>query len=169
MQPAAMDDATMQAGLLMESVQAQSRQVDDAVDRLSTLAHGLDAVIRQEIRAAFAEEFQALGTASARASQALALVQRVASLRMLWFSVLASVGSCALPAGILWRALPSRTELQAMRSEQDALHASLQQLHRAGGHIELRHCGASERLCVRIDRGAPAYGAQGDYVIVKGY
>jgi hypothetical protein len=33
----------------------------------------------------------------------------------------------------------------------------------------LRHCGDTSRLCVRIDRRAPVYGEQSDYLVVRGY
>jgi hypothetical protein len=35
--------------------------------------------------------------------------------------------------------------------------------------VDLRHCGSDQRWCVRVDRKAPAYGEQGDYLVVKGY
>jgi hypothetical protein len=35
--------------------------------------------------------------------------------------------------------------------------------------MELRRCGDAQRLCVRVDRSAPAYGAGADFFIVKGY
>jgi hypothetical protein len=35
--------------------------------------------------------------------------------------------------------------------------------------LDVRTCGASARLCVRVDRNAPAYGPGADYLVVKGY
>jgi len=35
--------------------------------------------------------------------------------------------------------------------------------------VQLRHCGAARRLCVRVDRGAPLYGEAADFLVVKGY
>ena len=164
-----MDEATMQAGLLMESIQTQGRQVEAAIERLNVLAHGLDAIVRQEIRAAFVDEFQALGTASAQASRVLANVRRIASLRMLWFSLLASAVSCAVPLAITLWLLPSARELQQLRGEREALSTAILRLRQQGGRIDLRRCGPGERLCVRIDPQAPAYGAQADYRVVLGY
>ena len=38
-----------------------------------------------------------------------------------------------------------------------------------GGLLDLRRCGNDARWCVRVDRHAPAYGEQADYLVVKGY
>jgi len=159
----------MTAGLLMESVQAQQQHVDAAVERLMSLAQGLDAVVREAVRMAFAEEFQALGVASQRAAEALHAVRRIASLRMAAWSIVLAAGCSAVPVIVTLTVLPSRTELAGMRAQRDELASAVARLERAGGKVDLRRCGAANRLCVRIERDAPAFGAQSDYLIVKGY
>jgi hypothetical protein len=42
-------------------------------------------------------------------------------------------------------------------------------LEQRGGLLDLRRCGNDARWCVRVDRHAPAYGEQADYLVVKGY
>jgi hypothetical protein len=51
----------------------------------------------------------------------------------------------------------------------DQLSARVAQLSREGGRMELRYCGAANRLCVRVDRKSAFYGEGADYMIVKGY
>jgi hypothetical protein len=78
-----------------------------------------------------------------------------------------------VPSGVLllllswW--LPAPGQIAALRAEQEQLATSVARLTASGGRIDLRHCGDSARLCVRVDRRAPAYGEQSDYLVVRGY
>ena len=138
-------------------------------DQLGAVAGDLENIVRQEIRSALVEEFQALGDASHRAAEALGAVRRVASLRIaLWAIGVVSVCS-AMPVVVAWSVLPSPAELERLRAERDRLEANVTLLERRGGAVDLRRCGSEGRLCVRIERAAPAYGAQSDYFIVKGH
>ncbi len=139
-------------------------------DRAATqlLLRELDLVVRQEIRGALAEEFQALGAASLRAAEALEAVRRAASVRIALWAVAVVCACSAIPFTIASTVLPSHAELSRMHEEHDRLEASIAILERRGGGIDLRRCGAAGRLCVRVERAAPAYGAQSDYLIVKG-
>ncbi|MGH8217806.1 MAG: hypothetical protein ACREUT_04475, partial [Steroidobacteraceae bacterium] len=66
-------------------------------------------------------------------------------------------------------ALPTRAEITQLRSERDSLAAQVAQLSQRGARIDLRRCGADGRLCARVERAAPRYGAGGDYYVLKGY
>ena len=68
-----------------------------------------------------------------------------------------------------WWILPSPTELAALRAKRAELASNVARLEQHGARIDLRRCGAAERLCVRIDRHAPAYGEAADYLVVRGY
>jgi hypothetical protein len=164
-----MDESTMTAGLLMESIQAQGRQVESAIEGLAELTRGLDAVVRQELRSAFAEEFRALGDASARASQALIAVRKAASLRTLGLGTLMSLICSLGPLVSAWMLVPSRAELTRLRTEREALESAIARLHEQGAHVDLRRCGDARRLCVRVDRSALAYGEHAEYLVVQGY
>jgi hypothetical protein len=156
------------AQILPWAAQRDQQQIQSVIEQLHELARDLELVIRQEIRSALAEEFQALGGASSRAAQALEAVRRAASVRVALWAV-AVVGACsAIPVTISWTALPSRGELVRMRAERDRLEANIALLEQRGGNIDLRRCGPTSRLCVRVERAAPAYGAQSDYLVVKG-
>jgi hypothetical protein len=74
----------------------------------------------------------------------------------------------AVTALLAWW-LPTPGQLAALRAEQQRLSAVIARLADSGGRIDLRRCGASARLCVRVDRRAPAYGEQADYLVVRGY
>jgi hypothetical protein len=65
--------------------------------------------------------------------------------------------------------LPSPAEITALTAQRADLSAAVARLERRGGRIDLRRCGDAQRYCVRIDRKAPAFGQQGDYLIVAGY
>jgi hypothetical protein len=86
----------------------------------------------------------------------------------LW-STLAALVPGIIVALILWWWLPSPAQIAALRSQHAQLAAAVARLSGGGGRIDLRRCGDASRLCVRIDRHAPAYGEQSDYLIVQGY
>jgi len=134
-----------------------------------TLVRELEQAVRHEVRAAFVEEFEALGQAGRRAAEALEAVRRVASLRLaLW--VIVVVGCCSLiPLAMIRVAVPTRAELIRLRSERDSLKLQVAQLAQRGGRIDLRQCGRDGRLCARVERSAPRYGTDGDYYVLKGY
>jgi hypothetical protein len=164
-----MEDDTMKLGLLMEAVQAQQALAATAVDRLREHTVGLDSVVREEIRHTLIEEMRALAEDSRRAAEALRRLQRAANLRLLpWMAAMVSLAAI-VPIGIAWYLLPTRADITALSARRDELAASIARLTRQGGNLELRRCGATQRLCVRVDRSAPAYGEGGEFVVVKGY
>lgn len=60
-------------------------------------------------------------------------------------------------------------ELDRLRVKRDRLLIDVQKLEQQGGRAELRQCGDTARLCVRIDKSSPAYGEKGDFMVMKGY
>lgn len=164
-----MEDDTMKLGLLMEAVQAQQALAASALDRLREHTAGLDTVVREEIRQTFIEEMQALAEDSRRAAEALRRLQRAANMRLLlWMAVMVSVAAI-VPFAVGWYLLPTRADVATLSARRDELAAGIARLTRHGGNVELRHCGAAQRLCVHVDRSAPAYGEAGDFLVVKGY
>jgi len=148
---------------------AAEQALDAAIERFGSLARDLEQVVRDEVRAAFVEEFAALGQTGRRAAEALEAVRRAASLRLALWAVGVVASCCVIPAAILWTLVPTRADLSRLRAERDALAANVAQLTERGGRIDLRRCGAAGRLCARVDRSAPAYGARGDYFVLSGY
>jgi len=164
-----MEDETLKVGLLMEAAQAQQALAATTLDRLREHTTGLDAIVREEIRATLIEELRALGEDSQHAAAALRRLQRSANVRLIAWGAAVLGLAAALPCALAWWLLPTRGEIEALVARRDELSANITRLSRQGGNVELRHCGSEQRLCVRIERSAPAYGATADFRVVKGY
>lgn len=165
----AMDEEAMKLGLLMEAAQAQQRLGQESLERLAAHTRDLDAIVREEIRRTVAEELGAVADESRRAVQALRRVRRAANLRVLAWTVSIAAVCSGVAIGEAWWILPSQREIASLRARREALIANIAQLKKRGGAVDIRRCGSRGRLCVRVDRHAPAYGAGADYLIVKGY
>ena len=164
-----MPELTVKLGLLLEAAEAHERLAAGALERLREHAAGLDAIVREEIRSTLVDELQELFADGRRAAGALRAIGRAASLRIAAFSLAVAAASTAIPLAITWWTLPSHADLAALRLTREQLAANIARLAEHGGRVELRRCGANERLCVRVDRSAPAYGVTADFLVVKGY
>jgi len=164
-----LDDATMKFGLLMESAQVHQRLAESHLERLRAHTQDLDGVVRDEIRRTLIEELQMLTTESRRATQALQRIGRGAAARGVLWSIVMAILCTGIPIAIMRWVSPSGPEVAALRARRDELSANIALLERRGGRIDWRHCGDTARLCVRVDRKAPAYGANADYYVVAGY
>ena len=162
-------DDTMKVGLLMEAAQAQQALAASTLEKLHEHTAGLDGIVREEVRATVLEELQALAEDGRRAAAALRRLQQVANLRILAWSATILTLAAVVPLGIAWYLLPTQTSIAALKATRDQLTSDIARLNRQGARMQLRRCGATQRLCVRVDRSAPAYGADGDFFIVKGY
>jgi hypothetical protein len=164
-----MEEHTIKVGLLMEAAQAQQALADTALEKLTAHTRELDTVVRDEIRHTLVEELQVLGNESRRAADALRSLGRSANLRVAFWSVGLTLLCTAIPLFATWWFVPTQSELATLRARREELMSSLARLEQRGAHVDLRHCGATTRLCVRVDRKAPIYGEDGDYFVVKGY
>jgi hypothetical protein len=163
------DDATLQFGLLMESAQAHQRLAETHLEKLRAHTQDLDGVVRDEIRRTLIEELQLLTSESTRCAEALQRMRRGSGFRGALWCLGVAVLCTATPVAIMRWTLPSEAELTALRARRDELSASVAVLERNGGRIDWRHCGEDSRLCVRVDRKAPAYGAKADYYVVAAH
>jgi hypothetical protein len=164
-----MDDTTLKLGLLMEAAQAHQKVADSSLKKLKAATNDLAAVVREEVHRVVMEEFHSLAADSKRASEALHAVQRAASVRALVWSVGMTLLCSAIPLGLARWIIPSRAEIASLRARRDELATQIAHLEERGGRIDLKRCGDGARLCVRVDRKAPTYGEQSDYLIVRGY
>ncbi|HEV7614199.1 MAG TPA: hypothetical protein VGO37_20140 [Steroidobacteraceae bacterium] len=164
-----MDEGTINCGLLMESAQAHQRLAEDQLQRLHAHTQDLDVVVRDEIRRTLIEELQMLTVESKRATEALKRVRRTTALRGVLASLASAILCTCIPIAIIRWVLPSEPEIAALRTRHAELSASIAILDRRGGRADLRHCGEPSRLCVRVDRKAPAYGEKADYFVLAGY
>jgi len=164
-----MSDEAMRLGLLMEAAHAQQRLGQESLERLAAHTRELDVIVRDEIRRTIAEELGSVANESRRAVESLQRMRRAANMRVLLWTVSIAAVCSAVAMGEMWWMLPSQSEVATLRARRDALAANIARLQQRGGSVDLRRCGAHARLCVRVDREAPAYGAGADYLIVKGY
>jgi hypothetical protein len=168
-----LNDETMKCGLLMETAQTHQSLADAALQKLRTHTQDLDAVVRDEIRRTLVEELRSLANEIEGAARSLRSLAHVATIR----SALWSIGTITLTGALTlamiivaarWL-LPSHSEIAALAARRDELALVVARLEQRGGRMDLRRCGDSERYCVRVDRNAPAFGRQADYLVVAGY
>ena len=164
-----MEDETMKLGLLMEAAHAQQALADAALERLNAHLRELDTVVRDEIRHTLVEELQIVVNESKRSAEALRALRRSANLRTGFWSLGLTLMCSAIPLSLAWWLLPSPSEVSVLRAKRDDLASAVARLEQRGARVDLRRCGEGNRLCVRVDRKAPVYGAAADYLVVKGY
>jgi hypothetical protein len=163
------DPATMKLGLLLETAQSHQELADDSLKRLQAHTQGLDGVVRDEIRRAVVAELAELVEHCNRAAQSFKVLSRVVQVRTVWSGAVLGALPAVVTSAFMWWWLPSPAQIASLRAQQQQLTDNLQRLNQLGGRIDLRHCGNPERWCVRVNRSAPAFGQQADYLIVGGY
>jgi hypothetical protein len=167
------NDETMKCGLLMETAQTHQSLADAALQRLRTHTQDLDAVVRDEIRRTLVEELRSVASEIDGAARSLRSLAHVANLRSALWSIgtitLGGAFTIAITIVATRSLLPSHSEIAGLTARRDELALAVARLEQRGGRIDLRRCGDSERYCVRVDRNAPAFGRQADYLVVAGY
>ena len=158
---------TARIGLLLETAQAQQDVIAAEVAQLQAHTRGLDQIVRLEIRRTLQEELAGASEQGGRVAVALEALERAARRRSIVLSiVLAALSALIGTASIAWY-LPRPQEVHRLLQQRDALQAQIAVLEQAGAAIALTRCGQDRRWCVRVDRNAPAYGAGGDYMLVR--
>ena len=152
-------------GLLMEAALTHQRSAEEALERLHAHTQSLDPIVRDEIRRTLVDELVVIEAECRRASQALRSVGRAASFRLLLGGTVLVVLCTGIAFTLLWRTLPTESQLTGLRAEQERLISAISQLEARGGRLDLRRCG--EQLCVRIDPQAPAFGDGQDYRVIR--
>lgn len=153
----------------MEAAQAQQRLSQESLERLALHTRDLDIMVRDEVRRTVAEALEDVASESRCAIESLQRMRRAANVRTLLWTVSITMICSGVAMGEAWWMLPSQSEIAALRFRRDALAANIARLDQRGGMLDVRRCGARARLCVRVDRTAPAYGPGADYLVVKGY
>ena len=164
-----MSDEAMKLGLLMEAAQAQQRLGQESLERLAAHTRDLDVIVRDEIQRTVAEALGNVGSESRRATESLQRMRRATNVRTLLWTIAMAIVCSGIAMGGAWWVLPSQSEIAALRSRRADLTANIASLEQRGGMMDIKTCGARARLCVRVDRNAPAYGSDADYRVVKGY
>ncbi|MGA7537844.1 MAG: hypothetical protein WBW93_03650 [Steroidobacteraceae bacterium] len=164
-----LNDEAMKLGLLMEAARAQQSLSQESLERLAAHTRDLAALVRDEVGRTVAEELGNIAGESRRAAESLQGLRRAANLRVLLWTVCIAAVCSGVAMAEAWWLLPSRPEVAALQARRDALTANIARLRQRGALLEVRKCGERGRLCVRVDRSAPAYGPGADYLVVKGY
>lgn len=166
-QTAGIDDLA-RLGALLDVAHTQQQLVNSALTRLEAHTRGVDAIVRDEIRQTFISECVTLEEEVSKTVAALQRMQRLATLRMASWGVALMVMLCSALVLAINHMLPSADQLADLRAQRARLSRQVEQLEDAGGRIDLRRCGPKARWCVRVDRSAPGYGPDNDFLIVKG-
>jgi hypothetical protein len=157
------DTAPVDLGRMLARVHAQQSQIHGVLTTLDSRSREFDTTVGEAVQRALAD------SAGIRAAEKLSQIHRANGMRFARWSF-AIVSACALvPTLLSWALLPSRAQVLQSRQALEQLNAGVAQLTRQGGRIDLRRCGAAQRLCVRIDRKSPFYGENADYIVLKGY
>jgi hypothetical protein len=164
-----MDEQTMKLGLLMEAAQSHQRLAEGSLKRLKIRSQDLAEAVREEVHRTLVTELRNLSGETERAVAALQAVGRAANLRITFWTLGITLLSVAIPLALVLWLLPSPSEIHALTAKHAELTAKITLLEQRGARIDLRRCGEGERLCVRVDRKAPAYGERADYLVVGGY
>ena len=167
--PVPLEQNGLNFGLLLETAQTQQRLIGASLRQLKAHTQELDTVVRDQIRHTLIEELGAVVEHSARAVQTLRTLEQTARLRFLVWTLSLTVLSAASAGLASWWLLPSPRELTALLLKREQMTAAIETLERSGALLDLRRCGQEQRWCVRVDRRAPPYGDQADYLVVKGY
>ena len=158
---------TLRVGLLFEAAQAQQRLGAEAIEALREHLRTLDALVRAEVSSAAREYLEGLSAEAQQTAAALRRARRAAQVRPILWSIAACVLSAAIALAVVRALLPSTGQIAALRSRRALFSADIKRLREYGGAVDLRRCGQRGRLCVRVDRSGPAYGAHGNFLLVK--
>ncbi len=164
-----MEDPTVRIGLLLEAAESHQASATQALQALLAHTAGLDHVVREEIRATMVEELQDLRAQSQQAAAGLRTLARRANCRLGLLAAALVLCASTGPLALSWWLLPRPAEVAALRATHERLVTDIARLRDEGAAADLRHCGEQRRLCVRVDREAPRYGAAADYLVLKGY
>jgi hypothetical protein len=157
------DSGAVDLTRVLETVNAQQSQVSGLLETLDSRSRDLDAAVGEAVQRALTN------AAGLRAAEKLAQIHRATGVHFARWS-LGIVSTCALvPTVLSWMLLPSSAQLTQARQTLQQLSAGIAALSREGGRTQLRYCGETKRLCVRVDRKSPFYGEDADYMIVRGY
>ena len=159
---------TLRVGLLLETAQTQQRVGEEVFERLRDHLRALDALVRAEVGRAACESLQALSSEAEQAEAALRRLRQETTVRVLTWSTTAMVLSAAIGLVILHLLLPSSAQVSRLRARRALYASDVRRLRQFGGAVDLRRCGTTGRLCVRVHRDGPRYGRHGDYLLVKG-
>lgn len=157
---------THRLGLLMEAAQAQQRLGEEALGRLAEHMRGIDEVVREEVAHAITDSLCGLRAETQEATAALRRLRRSADLRLILWSFAVTGVSLAVGLAVVRALVPTHRQIETLRSRRAALESDIRRLSEFGGSVDLKRCGRTARLCVRVRRAGPAYGPDGQFLLI---
>jgi hypothetical protein len=89
-------------------------------------------------------------------------LQRLSLWRAAWQHAMVALAAIVVTLVAVRWYVPSVADMQALRTEKSRLAASVADLERRGGKLQISHCGPERRLCVAGDDYADIYGKAGE-------
>lgn len=145
-----------------------------AAEAVRSSLNGAATVAIQSSQGAVQSAVRRLGDAAADATVASARLRADAAAvgrRVLW-GALGAGAAVAVAIGVAgWAATWwARSELEQLHADRLRLEASVEQLVRRGGRVQLTDCGPQRRLCVAVDTAAGTYSRGSEqYMVIRGY
>ncbi len=167
MSEARMMSDPLEVGLLLETVQSQQRLAAETLAQLGGQLQSLERGVRAEVAQAAREAFLELSAEAGEAGAQLLGLRRAVGMRAAFWSVAAALASAAAAVLAVHLLVPTAAQIDALRVRRALFAADVRRLRRYGGSVELRRCGARGRLCVRVQRTGPVFGAHGNFLLVK--
>ena len=157
----------LEVGLLLETVQSQQRLAGETLAQLGEQLQSLERGVRADVAHAAREAFLELSAEADAVSTQLLGLRRAIGMRAALWSAAAALASAAVTVLAVRLLVPSVAQIDALRVRRALFAADVRRLREYGGSVELRRCGARGRLCVRVQRTGPVFGAHGDFLLVK--
>ena len=157
----------LEVGLLLETVQSQQRLAGETLAQLGEQLQSLERGVRADVAQAAREAFLELSAEADAVSTQLLGLRRAIGMRAALWSAAAALASAAVTVLAVRLLVPSAAQIDALRARRALFAADIRRLREYGGSVELRRCGAHGRLCVRVQRTGPVFGAHGDFLLVK--
>jgi hypothetical protein len=157
----------LEVGLLLETVQSQQRLAGETLARLGEQLQLLQHEVRTEVAHAAREAFLELSAETEEARAQLRGLRRAVAMRAAFWSAAAALASAATAVLAVHLLVPTAAQIEALRVRRALFAADVRRLREYGGSVELRRCGARGRLCVRVQRAGPVFGAHGNFLLVK--
>ena len=159
---------TLRVGLLLETAHAQQRLGEEVFERLRDHLRALDGMVRAEVARAACESLGALSSEAQLAQVTLRRFGQGTAIRLFAWNTAAMALSVAITLAIVHLLLPSGAQVRELRARRELYAADIRRLRQFGGTVDLRRCGTTGRLCVRVYPNGPRYGRHGDYLLVNG-
>ena len=157
----------LEVGLLLETVQSQQRLAGETLAQLGEHLQSLERAVRADVAQAAREAFLEMSAEADALSTQLLGLRRAIGMRAALWSAAAALASAAVTVLAVRLLVPSVAQIDALRVRRALFAADVRRLREYGGSVELRRCGARGRLCVRVQRTGPVFGAHGDFLLVK--